>query len=192
MDQSSSDYIQNQTDGSSDLQGNPAIETDTSMSYAPVDELIARLRDMSGTNFISGNYDGSLGTQSEPGVFFVEDYAKFTGGIDDGYGILVVRSDANMEYEDSDGTILDMAGNVTFNGLVIFENAYNFDGKGTHKINGSVLVGNTDDYNNTIDVDISGNLGIQYDCRGEEFAKLAAARTVKTNKFKRLTTFEEL
>ncbi|MDR8390854.1 hypothetical protein NC796_06885 [Aliifodinibius sp. S!AR15-10] len=186
------DYVEGQTSGSSNLTGNPEVQTDPDLSYSPVDSLIARLRDLEGTQFISGNYKGGLGTQDEPGVFFVEDYAKFTGGIGEGYGILVVRSDADMEYEDSDGSTLDMAGNVTFNGLVIFENAYNFDGKGTPTINGSVLVGNTDDYSGTIDVDISGNLTIQYDCVGEEYAKLAAARMVQTNKYKRLTTFEDL
>ncbi|MFH5831263.1 hypothetical protein ACG2F4_06215 [Halalkalibaculum sp. DA3122] len=186
------DYVEGQTSGSSNLTGDPPIATDPSLSYSPVDSLIARLRHLDGTRFISGNYKGDLGTENEPGVFFVEDYAKFSGGIGEGYGILVIRSDAEMEYEDSDGAILDMAGNVTFNGLVIFENAYNFDGKGTPTINGSVLVGNTDDYSGQIDVDISGNLTIQYDCVGEEYAKLAAARLVQTNKFKRLTTYEEL
>ncbi|MDZ7692730.1 MAG: hypothetical protein U5K69_16660 [Balneolaceae bacterium] len=189
MNDASTDYI-NQS-GSSNLSGNPPVKTDTSMSYAPVDELIARLKQMGNTKIISGNYKGSLGSADAPGVFFVEDYAKLTGGIKDGYGILVVRSDAQMEYEGEDGATLDVAGNVEFNGLVIFENAYNFKGRGTPSINGSVLVGNTENYSGQIDVDISGNLSIQYDCAGEEHAKHAAARTVKTNKFKRLTTYEE-
>ncbi|MDX1638322.1 MAG: hypothetical protein R3281_10160 [Balneolaceae bacterium] len=192
MDQNSTDYINSQTSGSSNISGDPTVETDTSMSYAPVDELIARLRHMDGTQFINGSYKGDMGSSSSPGVYFVEDNATLTGGISEGYGILVIRTDASMVYEDSDGSILDMAGNFTFNGLVIFENAYNFDGKGTPTINGGVLVGNTEDYGGTIDVDISGDLNIQYDCAGEEYAKLAAARTVKTNKYKRLTTYEEL
>lgn len=178
------------TGTSKGLSGDPPVQTDPSLSYSPVDSLIARLRHLDGTQFISGNYQGGLGTPDEPGVFFVEDYAKINKK--EGYGILVIRDDANMEYVDEDGATLDMSGNVTFNGLVIFENAYNFDGSGTPTIKGSVLVGNTDDYSGNIDIDITGNLTIQYDCVGEEYAKLAAARMVKTNKYKRLTTYEEL
>ncbi len=191
MDDTETAYVDNQTSGNSNLTGNPRTETDSSLSYSPVDSLISRLHDLDGTKFITGSYKDNLGTQNEPGVFFVEDQAKLSGGISEGYGILVIRSDADLMYEDSDGTILDVAGNVTFNGLVIFENAYNFDGSGTPTINGSVLVGNTDDYSGEIDVDITGNLTIQYDCTGENYAKKAAARMVQMNKYKRLTTYED-
>lgn len=188
----SASYVGTKTtigNGNKGLQGNPGIGVDSDLSYAPVDELIARLKDLPDVQSISGNYKGTMGSEENPGVFFVEDEAKLTGGIDEGYGILVVRTDGELAYE-QDGTELDIAGNFKFNGLVIFENAYNFQGRGTPSINGNVLVGNTDDYGGTIDIDISGNLNIQYDCRGEEYANIAAANAFKQNRYNRVVTFE--
>ena len=174
----------------SDVQGDPPVNTDTTTSYLPTDELIARLAGLSSTQYISGNYKGDMGSENDPGVFFVEENATLTGGISEGFGILVVRSGGYMNYQDSTGTELDIAGNFKFNGLVVFENAYNFDGKGTPTISGSVLVGNTPDYNGTIDIDINGNLDLQYDCTSEEFADKAAATAVKQNKYKRISSYE--
>lgn len=175
--------------GGKGIGGNPAVGVDSDLSYKPVDELIARLKDLPDVQKVEGNYKGSMGTKENPGVFFVEDYAKLTGGIDEGYGILVVRKGGEMAYEE-DGAELDIAGNFKFNGLVIFENAYNFNGRGTPTINGNVLVGNTDNYASTIDIDVSGNLHVQYDCRGEEYANIAAANAFKQNRYQRVVTFE--
>lgn len=177
------------SNGNKGVSGDPPVAYDSDLSYKPVDELIARLKDLPGVQKLDGNYKGSMGTKEDPGVFFVEDYAKLTGGIDEGYGILVVRKGGEMAYEE-DGAELDIAGNFKFNGLVIFENAYNFNGRGTPTINGNVLVGNTDNYNSTIDIDISGNLHVQYDCRGEEYANIAAANAFKQNRYQRVVTFE--
>ena len=188
MDENSNHLVDSYT--SNDLQGDPPIKTDTTLSYRPTDQLIERLENTAYTQYISGNYKGSMGTKEYPGVFFVEDQAKLTGGIDEGFGILVVRSDGNMSYEDENGTELDIAGNFKFNGLVIFENAYNFDGKGTPTIKGSVLVGNTEGFSNQIDIDISGNLSLQYDCTAKNYAKKAAALAVKQKKYKHVITFE--
>lgn len=173
-----------------DLQGNPPIQKDTTLSYQPTDDLIERLVNMSYSKTISGSYKGEMGSKEYPGVFFVEDQTKLTGGISEGYGILVVRSDGNMTYEGSDGAELDIAVNFTFNGLVIFENAYNFDGKGTPTINRSVLVGNTKGFGNQINIDISGNLTLQYDCTAKNYAKKAVALAVKQKKYKHVITFE--
>lgn len=188
MDDNSNYLVESHT--GNDLKGDPPIKTDTTLSYRPTDQLIERLENMDYTQYISGSYKGSMGTKEYPGVFFVEDQAKLTGGIDEGYGILVVRSDGNMSYEDESGAELDIAGNFKFNGLVIFENAYNFDGKGTPTINGSVLVGNTEGFSNQIDIDISGNLSLQYDCTAKNYAKKAAALAVKQKKYKHVITFE--
>jgi len=172
------------------IQGDPALSLDTTISYDPTDDLIARLSGLNDVTHISGSYNGDLGTQSNPGVFFVEDQAKLTGGVSEGYGIMVVRTDGSLELEE-DGTILDMAGNFTFNGLIIFENAYTMDGKGTPTINGSVLIGNTDDYSGQdLDIDLNGNINIQYDCVGEEYANKAAAIAFKQSRYKRIVTFE--
>ena len=172
------------------IQGDPNIGLDTSIKYDPTDELIARLAELSDVTKITGSYKGDMGTQDNPGVFFVEDQAKLTGGISEGYGIMVVKSDGALTLEE-DGTELDLAGNFTFNGLVIFENAYNLDGKGTPTINGSVLVGNTEDYSGQdLNIDLSGDIHIQYDCKGEDYANQAAAMAFQQARYKRIVTFE--
>lgn len=188
MDETSNFLVENHT--GNDLKGDPPIKTDTTLTYRPTDQLIERLENTAYTQTITGNYKGSMGTKEYPGVFFVEDEARLTGGIDEGFGILVIRSGGNMTYEDSTGAVLDIAGNFKFNGLVIFENAYNFDGKGTPTINGSALVGNTEGYTKQIDIDISGNLTLQYDCTAKNYAKKAAALAVKQKKYKHIITFE--
>ena len=179
--------------GSSDVTGDPQVSENPDLSYQPTDELIARLADTDGVQYISGSYKGDMGTKENPGVFFVESDARLSGGITEGYGILVIRSTGYLEYEGSDGSILDIAGNFDFNGLVIFENAYNFTGRGTPTINGSVLVGHTEDYKGTpIDIDINGNLQLQYDCRGQDYARMAAANAVKQNKYTQIVTSENV
>jgi hypothetical protein len=180
--------------GSASVEGDPQVSESSDLSYQPTDELIARLAATDGVQFISGNYKGSLGSKENPGVFFIEESARLTGGIEEGYGILVIRSHGELEYEGEDGGTLDVAGNFTFNGLVIFENAYNFTGRGTPTINGSVLVGHTEDYpdHEHIEIDISGNLHLQYDCRGEDYAKMAAAMAVKQNKYTRVVSSENI
>lgn len=163
-----------------------AVAVDPDISYEPVDQLVARLSQMDDVTKVSGNYKGDFGSAEDPGVFFVEDYAKLTGGISEGYGIMVVRTNGELEYEGE----LSVAGNFKFNGLVIFENAYAMTGRGTPKINGSVLVGKTDDNYTDFDIDLGGTLDIQYDCTAEKYAQLASASLLKQNRYNRLSTFE--
>lgn len=163
------------------------VGIDPDLSYKPVDQLVARLAQMSDVTKVSGNYKGSFGSKENPGIFFVEDKAKLTGGIDEGYGIMVIRSGGELEYEGE----LSVAGNFKFNGLVIFENAYNMTGRGTPRINGSVLVGKADeDSPEKLNVDLSGNININYDCVAEKYAQLAAAMSLGQNRYKRLSTYE--
>lgn len=162
------------------------ISIDPNITYSPVDELIARLDALPGSQTISGNYKGSLGTVNDPGVFFVENYAKLTGGISTGYGIMVIRSGGELEYEGA----LSVAGNFEFNGLIIFENAFDFTGRGTPDLNGSILVGNTPGNTDIIDIDLGGNLQLQYDCTAEEYAQQASSALLKQNRYTRLNTFE--
>lgn len=172
------------------IEGDPAIGLNTSIKYDPTDELIARLAELSDVTHITGSYKGDMGTEDHPGVFFVEDEAKLTGGISEGYGIMVVRTEGELTIEE-DGTILDLAGNFQFNGLVIFENAYSLDGKGTPTINGSVLIGNTEDYNGQdLNIDLNGNIHFQYDCMGEKYANQAAAMAFQQSRYRRIVTFE--
>ena len=165
-------------------QGPIAIDPD--ISYSPVDELIERLANEPGVVNVSGNYKGDFGSESDPGIFFVDSYAKLTGGVPEGYGIMVIRSGGELEYEGA----LSVSGNFTFNGLIIFENAFDFTGRGTPDLNGSVLIGNTDGNNTTLDIDLSGSLNIQYDCQALDYAKTAAATHLKQNRYTKVSTFE--
>lgn len=184
------DQVQSETNDM-DIEGDPRVSVDNDLSYEPTDELIARLANTTGVQYLSGTTDETLGTAEDPGVFFVEDNLKLTGKQKEGYGILVIRSDGEMSYEGDDGSTLDIAGNFEWNGLIVFENAYNFKGRGTPTLNGSVLVGNTSDYDGNIDIDLSGNIKMQYDCAAERYAKIAAADAVKQNKYTREVTLEE-
>jgi hypothetical protein len=182
-------------------EGDPEVLVDNDLSYQPTDELIERLANTNGVEYLSGKLSGNdvdMGSPTDPGVFFVEDDLKITGGKIEGYGILVIRSFGEMEYVDEDGTQLNLAGNFEFNGLVVFENAYSFDGRGTPTINGTVLIGSTNTsgslidgvLESDIDIDLGGNISINYDCEAEEYAKMAAADAVKQNKYTRRVTTE--
>lgn len=162
------------------------ISIDPDISYSPVDELIARLSNQPGVVEVSGNYKGDFGSVDDPGVFFVDSYAKLTGGVPEGYGILVIRSGGELEYEGA----LSVAGNFTFNGLIIFENAFDFTGRGTPDLNGSVLIGNTPGNNTTLDIDLGGSIQIQYDCEAIDYARVASASHLKQNRYSRVSTFE--
>lgn len=174
-----------------DVEAGTEVNASSDLSYQPTDELIARLAGTSGVRYLSGSVGEPLGSAENPGVFFVEDYLKLNGRQKEGYGILVIRSNAEMEYEGNDGATLDINGNFEWNGLIIFEDAYNFKGRGTPKINGSILVGHTEDYDgDPIEIDISGNIHFQYDCKGEDYAKMAAANAVSQNRYKKVVTTE--
>lgn len=177
------------------VDADPAYSVNPDLSYQPTDELIARLLNSPGAQRLSGDWGGTLGTADDPGVFFVDDHMRLNGQQKEGFGILVVKSDAYMEYADSSSSdpnaSLDMNGNFEWNGLIIFEDAYNFTGRGTPTINGSVLVGHTSDYKGPpIEIDISGNIHFQYDCKGEDYAKMAAAGAVQQNRYVRIVSSE--
>lgn len=176
-------------EGHNQLDGD--VEVDPTLNYEPTDELIERLYNSGNAITVGLEYGDQLGTTDNPGVFFIEGNVKLTGQQSKGYGIMVIRSGGNMEYEGEDGGNLDVAGNFEFNGLIIFENAYDFDGRGTPTINGSILVGNTPDYTgDPIDIDLGGNININYDCKGEDYAKQAAALAVEQYKYTRIVTTE--
>lgn len=169
-----------------DTQGSPKVKVNNDLSYEPTDELIDRLENSPDRVNVTGNYGDSLGTAENPGIFFIGDKANLTGNQKAGYGIMVVQSDGGMTYNGE----LDVAGNFEWNGLIIFENAFDFDGRGTPTINGSVLIGNTSEFTGDIDVSINGNIKLQYDCRAEEYAKMAAADAVKQHKYTRVVSME--
>ena len=166
------------------------IEVDPNLNYEPTDELIERLYNSGNAISVDSEYSDALGTADNPGVFFIDGNVKLTGQQSKGYGILVIRETGFMEYEGEGGSSLEIRGNFEFNGLVIFENAKLFDGRGTPKINGSVLVGHTGDPDEMIDIDLGGNIEINYDCDGEAYAKQAAALAVEQYKYTRIVTTE--
>lgn len=168
------------------IDGTPEDEAAVgNIDYEPYNELVKSLEDQPQTQRISGNYKGDLGTEDDPGVFFVEDQATLTGGIEEGHGIMVVRSGGELNLEGE----LDVAGNFQFNGIVIFENAWEMDAKGTPTINGSVIVGSTDDQK--VNIDINGNVQLQYDCTAHQYANLAAEKDLDADRiFKLLSIYE--
>lgn len=169
------------------------ITVDPELNYEPTDELIERLYNSGNAITVNSDYSSALGTADNPGVFFIEGDVKLTGQQSEGFGIMVIRADASMDYIDEENNSLSVAGNFDFNGLVIFENAYAFDGRGTPTINGSVLVGETDDHTgDKIDIGLGGNININYDCQGEKYAKMAADGAVQQNKYTLLVSTENL
>jgi hypothetical protein len=168
------------------IDGNPEDKASVSgIEYDPYADLVKRLEDQPQTERISGNYKGDLGTEDDPGIFFIEDYTKLTGGISEGYGIMVVRAGGQLDLEGE----LDVAGNFEFNGLVIFENAWEMDAKGTPTINGSVIVGSTEDQQ--VNIDINGNVQLQYDCTAHDYANMAAEKDLDADRiYKQLSIYE--
>ena len=155
-------------------------------AFAEAQELIKLLENSPHAKHITEtNYKGDLGSKDQPGVFFIDQRVRLTGGIPEGYGILVIRAGGELELEGE----LDLAGNFTFNGLVIFENAYNLDAKGTPTINGSILIGSNSDA--TVPIHVSGNVKFNYDCTAYEYARIAAEVTAVNNKrFLAISVFE--
>lgn len=176
-------------DNNGDLNLDGDVAVDENLDYEPTDELIRRLEDQA--TVVNSDYSENLGTADDPGVFFVDGNVKLTGQQSEGYGIMVIRNTADMEYLDEDGNTLEIRGNFEFNGLVIFENAELFDGRGTPTINGSVLVGDTEG-DPDIDLNIGGNIEINYDCEGEKYSKVAANNLVDQNKYNRVVTYEDI
>lgn len=166
------------------------VQVDTTLNYEPTDELIERLLNSGNTQTVTSDFGSTLGTADNPGVFSIEGDVTLSGQQKEGFGILIIRTDASMEMDDPE---LSVAGNFTFNGLVIFENAYNFNGHGTPTINGSVLIGETPDYTgDPIDINLGGNIEINYECSGENYARQAAADAVEQNKYTRIVTRENV
>lgn len=187
--------LQNEFENLKDSPG--SVEKVSDLNYEPTDELIERLENSGNAIKITPDYKDPLGSATNPGVFFIEEGANLTGAQSEGYGIMIVRRDASLQY---DGT-LDVAGNFKFHGLVIFENAFAFNGKGTPTIYGSVLIGHTQEFlddptvsetEKTMEVDLNGNIHLQYDCQGQNYAKMAAASAVEQNKYTRVVTFEQV
>ncbi|MBI2089112.1 MAG: hypothetical protein HYT78_10260 [Deltaproteobacteria bacterium] len=97
-----------------------------------------------------GNYSsGSWGTAAEPRITRIDGNAQLTGTIE-GYGVLIV-----------DG-VLDLAGNFTFNGLVIARGDIQVQVTGNAGINGSLMLGESLTYDPQVELDVRGNATIRF------------------------------
>ncbi|MBN2732030.1 MAG: hypothetical protein JXR26_06355 [Balneolaceae bacterium] len=164
--------------------GNQA-DVDPNLSFQEAEELISMLEDQPEVNYLTGDQQvKEMGTAQNPGIFFIEENVKLAGGISEGFGIMVVRSNADFDYEGG----LDVNGNFTFNGLVIFQNATEFSAAGTPNINGSVLIGNSEGYTTTIS--IKGDVTVQYDCSAKDYADWAVKNALNTTIYKQLSVYE--
>jgi hypothetical protein len=161
------------------------IQIDPSISYDATASLVANLEGKPGVVNVNGSYNGNFGTAANPGVFFVDNYANVTSGVTSGYGIMIIRSGGELNYSGS----TSVSTSLEFNGLVVFEDALDFNGFNTPSVNGSVIVGSVGG-SSLLDMYLGGGLDIQYDCSAQDHAKIAAANLLKENKYKRLSTFE--
>lgn len=172
--------------GSGQIQGNPAIKVDQNASYTSFGELVAYLNEMPDVWHLSGNYMGTLGDSTNPGVYIVDSQADIKSDIKEGYGILVIREFGKLLYKGNH----DVTENLTFKGLLVFENARYFQTGNIPSISGSVVVGNTGSNPPTLDVVLDGSIKITYDCDAPKYARQASALIFDQDGFRRIVTFE--
>lgn len=149
--------------------GTPSIEVDPRMDFETMSHFITQLE--TNATYLTGQYTSDLGSRDNPGVFMVNDYAKITSNVN-GYGILVIKKSGDLDL-----TSLDLAGTFNFYGLVLLENTWTFDGKGTVAIHGSVVMGSPEG-STTTTIDLGGNLNILYNSKALNYAKEAAKQTI--------------
>lgn len=123
----------------------------------------------------------------DPGVFVVDNTTAKISGNTVGSGILIVRSSGNVDVEvEAD---LQTAGTPEFHGLVIFENAFALSSSGAVEIFGSVLVGKSNENAPKFDIQFNGKAKLQYDCRAQQYADMAASRTAR-RVFQQLSVYQ--
>jgi len=159
------------------FRGDPGVSVDPDLNFDEVAKLIEALEASNPTYLkTDGTKTDDLGSPENPGVFFVENGKAEVSGNTEGYGIMVVKSTGEVDVEAE----LKLSGNVKFNGLVIFENAYNLTNNGTVDIFGSVLVGKTLEGAN-FNFQFNGNSRIQYDCSAQKYADQAASNSLSSS-----------
>lgn len=169
--------------------GNEAsVNSNLESEFTKAEDLIEMLEDQPDVQYLKGDQQVTeMGTKENPGIFFIEEDVKLAGGIEEGFGIMVVRSNADFDYEGG----LEVNGNFTFNGLVIFQNASEFDAAGTPNINGTVLIGNSEGEGfYPTNISIKGDVTVQYDCTAKKYAELAVNNTLNTTIYKLLSVYE--
>jgi len=175
-------------DGESDnITGDSKFGFDPDMDFNDVVTLIEALHSgTSGVDYtnLQNNVDqddfGDINPETgipNPGVFVVDNTTAKIKGNTVGSGILIVRSSGNVDVEvEAD---LQTAGTPEFHGLVIFENAFALSSSGAVEIFGSVLVGKSNENAPKFDIQFNGKAKLQYDCRAQQYADMAASRTAR-------------
>lgn len=169
--------------------GNQAtVDNSLESEFTKAEELIEMLETQPDVQYLDGDQQiTEMGTAEQPGIFFIEEDVKLAGGIEEGFGIMVVRSNADFDYEGG----LEVNGNFTFNGLVIFQNASEFDAAGTPNINGTVLIGNSEGEGfYPTSISIKGDVTVQYDCTAKRYAELAVNNALNTTIYQLLSVYE--
>jgi hypothetical protein len=168
------------------FRGDPGISVDENLSFDEVAKLIKALEAANPTYLSTVEKTNYLGTEDNPGVFFVQNGKAEIAGNTEGYGIMVVKNTGEVDVPEAE---LTLSGNVKFNGLVIFENAFNLTNNGTVDIFGSVLVGKTHQ-GAIFDFQFNGNARIQYDCSAQQYADMAASGLGSSMNFQALSIYE--
>jgi len=172
-------------DESDNITGDQKFGSDPDMDFNDVAKLIEALHSgTSGVDYtnLQNNVDqddfGEINPETgrpDPGVFIVDNTTAKIKGNTVGSGILIVRSSGNVDTEvEAD---LQTAGTPEFHGLVIFENAFALSASGAVEIFGSVLVGKSNENAPKFDIQFNGKAKLQYDCRAQQYADMAASRT---------------
>jgi len=177
QDNQSKSYVENQElnggPPSGGINGNPDIAVDSDMSYAPLAKTVSQLE--KNAIKIQDKWDVLQSNPSNPKTFVLDNGAQLNGNAK-GYGIMIVKDGGRIN------------GTFEFNGLVIFEDEDALLANGTADIKGSVIVGSTgendeedeEDGDSSIDIDISGNMNIEYDCQTQKYADMAAKKSAQT------------
>ena len=154
------------------ITGNPAVEVDSDLTYDQFEETVSRLSKRA--VMVEDKSDIANSSPTNPKVFVLDSGAKLNGNVT-GYGIMIIRDGGRIN------------GNFEFNGLVIFEDEDMMLGNGTADLNGSVIVGTPN--SNNVNVELTGNIALQFDCNAQQFANLAAENTLDDT-YTLLSTYE--
>ena len=168
--------------GDSRIEGDPAVAHNTEIKHDYLRNLIDRLVPYASSINHHSDFDNS--TEDNPGVYTIDNKITISGKTT-GYGILIVRNNAQLEI-DSD---LMLAGQFEFNGLVIFENETKFKAAGKATINGSIMA--MSDFGQNLDILGNGEMKANYDCQAQKkYADPAVNQVLNTTLYTPVSMYE--
>lgn len=152
---------------------------ESTLDLIPLVNIVHNLEDALGTEPLTGEIVGDLGSPEQPGVFMVEggqdgvagSVLNLVGG--EGYGVMIIHQPDHAELE----TALLLAEDYTFHGLVIIDNVSDITTGNIRlpNINGSLLITNSDATIgiDKVEIEIPDNTVIQYDCGAWKYVEKA-------------------